>query len=156
MRDALEICNETLQNFREIQEVIFKQLNSRIESQKKKRKKKESRNPIDDLVRIVDLQETILEQKVEFHFSFLREIRKTFREFQKEDSGFLEIENLELFSREISKNISKFKEDIFEEFIDRNVRFVSFSDVIKRLSVNLIDEGHQFSTFLEQIYQSKN
>ena len=154
LKDAMTVCRETLSECALTDATLLKQLTSK--SERKDASCELAQDSSEDAVRVSELEETVLAHKVLFHHRFLKPIRSKFRFLQTNDSGFINTLLLDNLFEQISKDVGKLKHDLFDEFGVSKVQFVSFSDVVRVLARNFVEENDRFPTILEKMFQNSS
>lgn len=149
---AISICEQTIKEFNKNAQEIKK---SMLEKIAKTAKKTEKFSGKEKYICVLDLIEIILLQKVVFHFQFLEKVRDTFRLFEKNDSGFLEIESLDEFVEELGEDVLDVGNEEFEKFKNAGFKFVGLSDVVRVLSEIVVEENGEYRTVLDKMYKGK-
>lgn len=146
---ALDLAKEIIPEFDRLQIEIANKLQAKG-LQRQKMKGEYIQN--ERLIKVTDLTQIILSQRVQFHVRFLERVRRNFKSLEFNNSGFLQIELLEKFSKAFHSTFLKNWKQLFASFMNVECRFVSFSDIVKTLSENFVIEDSQYETILEKIF----
>lgn len=149
MSAALRVCGSALRNFGEIETEVVQKLEAKAA---KTARKTEAIKQDEPLVRTTDLMAVILSFKVAFHYQFLNQVRRNFRRFEKGNSGFIPVDQLNPFLDSLDGGLVNPKKPIFRNLLGKGWRFVSFSHVVDTLSQALVYEDGGYHTVLDKLY----